>query len=333
MLRTLHKHRLDIQLYLEHQSSTEEGGDSSMSLDDAVLLLIEKSKTSISQYRKFIVSSSSTSEHQQQLDHNKKDSKKSIMEMWLERYYSLVHPSGEEKNVEDKEVLERRRLTFFEELFYDSIYFPSIVHYSRVLGVHNVLVVEIDELINKDCFQSQIHNEKNDTKKTLFHDIFNLNTLHQLYTRISVPYTEPAPSSPFFQNLLIDMNNEFVLFDSDDYDKDSSASLGEIDSNSVKPDNRFLLSKDVYQKLVEFFVPFVEVLEEELQLNLSHWKSITDENVLGSASYYSHLPELSYGWNTTRPLLWFEKGYAGSQEDDEVQDMKGNILPHLLPQR
>jgi hypothetical protein len=321
-VRALHKHRLDLQIFLNEDFDNSIDSPSpleGLSLDDMVLLLMDKSKTGVSQYRKLLLSQQVQQQHTSHGNGDQNDK----MDAWLERYFGLLFASHG-----------NRTLSFFEELFYHSIYFPAIIHYTRVLGMSNTIVIDIDDLIFRDFFRKKqmeemamisskslspmelkdrldnLHMSKNVT--VFFQDVFQQDILRSLYARIGVPYAEPATSSHFFKSLLLDMEKEFVLFD-----------------HSLSKDVKLSLSKDVYRKLLNFFIPFVEVLEHELELNLTLWKTAED----GPGFYYSYLEDLSYGWNTTRPLLWFETGYEGSEEDDEIEESTGKILPHLLPQR
>lgn len=297
ILRTLSKHTSDIQNFFEKKSIQRSATSLPMSVDDMVLLLLERGKSSLSQFRKLISHPLST-----------RTSPHANMESWLQKYYSMVyHP----------------QLSFVEELFYNSIYFPSIIHYSKILGPNNVIVVDIDDFVNRDSLNHYRRSKlKNDAGSAdgqthnysvvSFRDYFYTDPLHSLFSRIGVPYSEPGSNSHFLTALIADMEKEFILLENDvSYDAD-----------------RLMLSKDVYRKLVRFFIPFIEILEKELDLNLTNWKMDIDGH-----AYYHLLPELSYGWNSSRPTLWFESGYSGSEEDDAVDDAKGKIIPHLLPQR
>lgn len=79
------------------------------------------------------------------------------------------------------------------------------------------------------------------------------------------------------------------------------------------------MSQDMYVRLTRFFRPFNELLMSYSDLNVTHW------NVKAPPA---KLPKFS-PLNKTMPDLWFEVKEAAAGK----RLFKGELMPHLLPQR
>lgn len=233
------------------------------------------------------------------------------------------------------------------ELLLQSMFAIPILHFQRVLGSEQVIVLHAEDILPPSSITANFFTQagstrqlqertslrgSSDTSKSAPLELtllVNMTNLQAFFQQLSLP----SSSTKFaFHRLHADVQSKLIetiqlrskLLQSPTEVLIPGMSL----SNALRLRDRVVLSQDVYCKLNAFYEPFMKLLETKAGVNQTTVMPAIIELV--STTWLLFSPAM----NTTRDMLWFElEDNVGQGHTAKSINSGHQLMQHLIPQR